>query len=333
MSSRKYPSGSEKRKRKKQGDEFIQRQRGALDKFLKSNSTAPRNSNNELAIVPMEEEEPNVGNSEEDEPNIEENNVSGPQNPTATSDANAQPATVDEPSFYTHDIFDPRHWDNLDNKAREILVEKGPIREEGLEFPSDDASRHFSYVHYHRKLSNGEVHDRKWLVYSKHIDRAFWFCCKIFKSATSRSQSALANDGYKNWRQISLKLREHENSAEHINSMNKWNELKTRLQKEETIDKEVQKQIDKEKARMRQVLLRIIAVVKFLGKRNLAFKGTSAKLYTNSNGNFYACVEMIAEFDLVMQDHLRRIKNKEIHYHYLSHKIQDELVYLSHKNK
>jgi hypothetical protein len=53
---------------------------------LKSNSTAPRNSNNELAIVPMEEEEPNV-NSEEDEPNIEENNVSGPQNPTATSDA------------------------------------------------------------------------------------------------------------------------------------------------------------------------------------------------------------------------------------------------------
>ena len=53
----------------------------------------------------MEEEEPNVGNSEEDEPNIEENNVSGPQNPTATSDANAQPASVDEPSFYTRDIF------------------------------------------------------------------------------------------------------------------------------------------------------------------------------------------------------------------------------------
>jgi hypothetical protein len=239
MSSRKYPSGSEKRKRKKQGDEFIQTQRGALDKFLKSNFTAPRNSNNELAIVPMEEEEPNVGNSEEDEPNIEENNVSGPQNPTATSDANAQPATVDEPSFYTHDIFYPRHWDNFDNKERDILVEKGPIREEGLEFPLDDASRHFSYVHYHRKLSNGEVHDRKLLVYSKHIDSAFFFCCKIFKSATSRSQSALANDGYKNWRQISLKLREHENSAEHINSMSKWNELKTRLQKEETIDKEV----------------------------------------------------------------------------------------------
>ena len=60
----------------------------------------------------------------------------------------------------------------------------------------------------------------------------------------------------------------------------------------------------------------------------MAFHGWKEKLYQNNNGIFLSLIEMIAEFDPVMQEHVRLIKSGELKKHYLGHKIQNESIQL-----
>jgi hypothetical protein len=310
---------AKKRRKRKLENEFIQSQKGAMDKYVRSNMTTSNLDELALAIITQDQ-------ASEDNVDINGDNGNVSDNENTFNSSSTKSASLDEQNIFTSDIFDPRNWDTLDDKARDLLVEKGPIREENLLFPLDSNKRHFSYSHYIRKMENGELCDMKWLVYSKHIGKVFCFCCKLLNS--SNCNSSMGHDGLRDWKHIHEMLKEHETSDDHITNMKAWNELTVRMAKDETIGKEIQQQIIKEKERIRQVLLRVVAIVKFLSKRSLAFRGTNETLYNDQNGNFYACVEMVAEFDLVMQDHIRRIQNKDVKYHYLSHKIQDELISL-----
>ena len=101
------------------------------------------------------------------------------------------------------------------------------------------------------------------------LDSVFCFYCKLFNLESCTNQ--LANQGTNDWRYLSGKIKRHETSSEYITNMNFWSDLQIRLLKNKTIDKSVQELINKEKDRWKNVLQRIIAIIKTLGKNNLPF--------------------------------------------------------------
>uniref|UniRef100_A0ACD5TYJ6 Uncharacterized protein n=1 Tax=Avena sativa TaxID=4498 RepID=A0ACD5TYJ6_AVESA len=141
-------SGAAKKKKRKRENELIDSQRGALNKFFLTKSSVDVNNNNQRQESDLEEDDVNNLNanfeaneqSSENDFNVNKDNIAEEQD---ASSGDKQSPENDAPSGDEQDdslssIYDPRTWNNFDNCKRDILIEKGPVRELGLEFPKDD---------------------------------------------------------------------------------------------------------------------------------------------------------------------------------------------------
>ncbi|XP_020271853.1 uncharacterized protein LOC109847021 [Asparagus officinalis] len=157
---------------------------------------------------------------------------------------------IEEPSEQVPaNLYDPRVWDSLNDKRRDLLAKKPMITQ-------------------------------------------------------------LENEGYNDWSHVGVWLNEHEVSKMHIHNMATWIELHLRLDKGQTIDKSFQDHIMKEKEHWRKLLRRLISIVKYLAKYNLSFQGKNQRIDKENNENFMGLVQMVAQHDKVMEEHIRRIQNK-----------------------
>ena len=169
MLPKKHLSWCEKRKKKKRVEELKKSQQGALDKFVLRGGNSHHNVNINETFHSDIGENINL---------VDDENVSEFLNNIVNEDDEVNPCNImqyDENTISPLDSFDPKDWDDIDNKLRDIIVKKEPIRELNLAIPLDVNNRHFSYSYFARKLSNGEISDRKWLVYSKSVDKVFFF--------------------------------------------------------------------------------------------------------------------------------------------------------------
>ncbi|KAL6480194.1 hypothetical protein MHYP_G00112270 [Metynnis hypsauchen] len=95
------------------------------------------------------------------------------------------------------------------------------------------------------------------------------------------------------------------------------------------VDSDLVKQIDAERQYWREVLKRVVAIIKFLGERGLAFRGDDERLGSPHNGNFLGIVELLAKFDPFIADHLQRFGGKgKGSVSYLSSTICEEFIHL-----
>jgi len=155
-----------------------------------------------------------------------------------------------------------------------------------------------------KSLVSGENVARSWLVYSLKNNSLFCFCCTLF----SKRKINLTTLGLTDWKHASSLLTSHDHCSEHLNCMKMWKELAVRMRKGEIIDKQEMALLEAEKLRWRAVLIRLAAIVHSLAVRNLALRGHTEKLFSPSNGNFMKEVEMMAQFDSIMQEHISHVQ-------------------------
>lgn len=210
--------------------------------------------------------------------------------------------TKDDISFWVQKgPADCQNWQDSFEKSKQIYKNQARYCSRGL--------------FYSTKI-NGEKYSREWLVYSPSTGCVYCFVCKLF----SNSNCTLANNGFNDWRN-SIVIKQHENLNCHRAALLTYLTRKG----ESTLNTKLEKQIIKEQKYWRQVLQRIVAVVSTLAERGLPFRGTEEKFDSPQNGNFLGLLELIAQFDPFLADHISRYGNSGKP-SYLSKTICNEII-------
>lgn len=296
MTGRKRLSGAQYRslaKDKRKREEDALRKVPRLDVFIKS---TPRSSCQEETPSPSEAVEDygetSTPNKSKDEKKLLSNESEG-----GTSIVADEPFTISA---------DPFLWEKTD-KTRDYIAMNGVKQNKEGDFSkskhqfTDGATRRCTSAFFQRKLANNEIINRDYLVYSESQGTLFCAPCTLFGGTSDLAGPR----GFSNWKHPEL-IATHENSSRHrdcVLSLKNRSSILTR------IDGKLFSQLENEVQYWRNVLQRVVAVVKKLSSRGLPFRGNDEILGSVHNGNFLMCMELIAEFDPFLASHMSLYKD------------------------
>lgn len=224
--------------------------------------------------------------------------------------------TLTNPTDYAH------FGEEVENSdIKRSIIAFGPCKPV-IEFPKNNDGRKFSSNFYFVSARSGSKIPRSWLCYSTVLDRAYCESCWLFANRKSTSFKSEWINGINDWKHLSQSIQRHEISTQHLESTN----MRIIWMKNRTIDKELEIQYSKEATFWRNILLRLIKIILSLTAGNTALRehrGKIGSLEKCSEGNFLRTVNLLAEFDPILNNLVSNPKHK---IKYLSPLIQNELI-------
>lgn len=316
MSNRSYLSGAQKRK-KAAADKQFKAKLPKLTNFITSSpSTSSSSSQQSQALQNqisqgqkiMADTEIATSNSLPLSECIASSSISADNITAASTSKEASTSNTTLSSFST----DPALW-NVNNNLRSYFIDKGPDMCQNHEVDLKNSARNFiesnknkiryaNISYFTRVLLNGEKIKREWLLYSPSEGTLYCFVCRLFSSKCL----AFGTKGFEDWKHGHESICGHENSVEHRNCMLIYTKRKKEISQ---IDEGLIKQLKNEQCYWRELLKRIVAVIKFLASRGLAFRGSNQQIGSTQNGNYLGTLEFLGQFDPFLGEHLKKYGN------------------------
>ncbi len=157
-----------------------------------------------------------------------------------------------------------------------------------------------------------------WLEYSVSKDAAFCFSCRMF--GRNIRHDNFVSTGVSNWKKALDIFKEHEKTPAHRSSMIGWHSFKS-CTSHGIVAEQLHSAHEAEIIERRKYLTRIVAVIKFLVKQGIPFRGHNEAISSNNQGNFPECVNLVKEFDPFLQSY-----TAPSHSTYLSPSSQNEII-------
>lgn len=163
-----------------------------------------------------------------------------------------------------------------------------------------------------------------WLAGCLHTNKLFCFPCLLFSNKDNKN--VWISNGYSDLNNFHKAAAKHDLSEKHLDSCLKFQTFgKGRI--ESSFNKQFKLDIERHNAKVdrnRNIFKRLIDVVCFLGKQELAFRGHAETTSSLNKGNFLELVDLLAKYDGNLATHLQSTSSGS--FTGLSNRTQNDLI-------